>query len=66
MIDTQSGSVISATSTAPSWKSAICEASRMTQTVPVAIESPMAAPERSSSPFSVRWCSVNAVPDLTA
>jgi hypothetical protein len=52
MIGSQSGSVMSVTSTSPSRTCSIAETSRMTRTVPEPILCPIARPSQSTLPFS--------------
>ena len=50
MICSQSGSVMSATSTSPSCTCSICDTSRTTRTVPAPMRLPTARPSTSTSP----------------
>ena len=61
MIGTQSGSVISVTSTLPSSNESTSSADAITWTSPAAIAWPIASPETSTSPVSSRW-NVESVP----
>ena len=55
MIGSQSGSVMSATSTSPAWKSCMRSMSSSTRTRPAPIFAPIARPSTRTVPREARW-----------